>query len=147
MGLGGLRELVMDREAWSAAVHGVTKSQTRQINWTELNWTEQQSSQHLISPNAKVWQKLDWRMWLSDFWQLWPPDAMSWFSWKDPDAGKHWRQGEKETTEDEMVGWHHQLNGHGFGWTMGVGDGGPGVLWFMGSQSRTLMSDWTELTA
>ena len=45
----------------------------------------------------------------------------SWLIWKDPDAGKDWRQEEKGTTEDEMVGWHHQLNGHGFGWTPGVG--------------------------
>ena len=42
---------------------------------------------------------------------------------------------EKGSTEDEMVGWHHQLNGHEFGWTPGIGDGqGPGVLWFTGSQ-------------
>ena len=46
---------------------------------------------------------------------LWPPDVMSWLIGKDPDAGKDWRQEEKGTTEDEMVGWHHQLNGHGFG--------------------------------
>ena len=46
---------------------------------------------------------------------LWPPDAKSWLIWKDPDAGKDWGQGEKGTTEDEMVGWHHQLNGHEFG--------------------------------
>jgi len=45
---------------------------------------------------------------------LWPPDAKSWFIWKDPDAGKDWRQEEKETTEDEMVGWHHQLSGDEF---------------------------------
>ena len=43
---------------------------------------------------------------------LWPPDAKSWLIGKDPDAGKHWRQEEKGMTEDEMVGWHHQLNGH-----------------------------------
>ena len=43
-----------------------------------------------------------------------PPDAKSWLIWKDPDAGKDWGQEEKGTTEDEMVGWHHQLNGHGF---------------------------------
>ena len=46
---------------------------------------------------------------------LWPPDAKSWLIWKDPDAGKDWRQEEKGTTEDEMNGWHHLLNGHGFG--------------------------------
>ena len=46
---------------------------------------------------------------------LWPPDLRGWLIWKDPDAGKDWRQEEKGTTEDEMVGWHHQLNGHEFG--------------------------------
>ena len=45
---------------------------------------------------------------------LWPPDAKSWLIWKDPDAGKDWRQEAKGTAEDEMVGWHHRLNGHGF---------------------------------
>ena len=43
---------------------------------------------------------------------LWPPDVKNWLIWKDPDAGKDWRWEEKGTTEDEMVGWHHQLNGH-----------------------------------
>ena len=46
---------------------------------------------------------------------LWPPDSKSWLIWKDPDAGKDWGQEEKGTTEDEMAGWHYQLNGHGFG--------------------------------
>ena len=45
---------------------------------------------------------------------LWPPDAKSWLIWKDPDAGKDWRQEEKGTTEDEMVWWHHRLNGEEF---------------------------------
>ena len=43
---------------------------------------------------------------------LWPPDAKSWLIWKDPDAGKDWRQEEKGMPEAEMVGWHHSLNGH-----------------------------------
>ena len=43
---------------------------------------------------------------------LWPPDEKNWLIWKDPDAGKDWRQEEKGTTEDEMVGWHHRLDGH-----------------------------------
>ena len=51
----------------------------------------------------------------------------SWLIWKDPDAGRDWGQEEKGTTEDEMVGWHHILNGHGFGWTLGVGDGQGGL--------------------
>ena len=46
---------------------------------------------------------------------LWPPDAKNWFTGKDPDAGKDWRWEEKETTEDEMVGWHHWLSGYEFG--------------------------------
>ena len=45
---------------------------------------------------------------------LWSPDVKSWLIWKDPDAGKDWGQEEKGMTEDEMVGWHHQLNGYGF---------------------------------
>ena len=54
---------------------------------------------------------------------LWPPDAKNDLIWKDPDAGKGWRQEEKGMTEDEMVGWHHWLNGHEFEWNLGVGDG------------------------
>ena len=45
---------------------------------------------------------------------LWPPDVNNWLIWKDPDVGKVWRQEEKGMTEDEMVGWHHWLNGHEF---------------------------------
>ena len=79
---------------------------------------------------------------------LWPPDAKSWLIWKDPDAGKDWGQ-EKGTTEDEMVGWHHRLNGHGFGWTPGVGDGQGGLV-CCSSQGRkesdtTEQVNWTEL--
>ena len=66
---------------------------------------------------------------------LWPPDVKNWLIWKDPDAGKDWRWEEKGMTEDEVVGWHHQLNGRvwvssgSWWWT-----GRPGVLRFMGSQ-------------
>ena len=54
---------------------------------------------------------------------LWPPDAISWFTGKDPDAGKDWRQEEKGMKEDEMAGWHHRLDGHEFEQALGVGDG------------------------
>ena len=54
---------------------------------------------------------------------LWPPDAKNWLSGKDPDAGNDWRQEEKGMTEDQMVGWHHWLNGYEFEQAPGVGDG------------------------
>ena len=54
---------------------------------------------------------------------LWPPDAKNWLIWKDPDAGRDWRQKEKETTKDEIVGWHHQLNGHEFEQALGDNEG------------------------
>jgi len=79
---------------------------------------------------------------------LWLPDAKSWLILKDPDAGKDWWQEEKGTTEDEMVGWHHWLNGHGFGWTLGVGDGQRGLVGFgsWGHIESEWLSDWTELS-
>ena len=80
---------------------------------------------------------------------LWPPDATSWLIWKDPDAGKDWGQEEKRKTEDEMVGWHHQLNGHEFGWTPGVGDGQGGLAccgsWGHKESVTTEQLNWTEL--
>ena len=54
---------------------------------------------------------------------LWPPDEKNWLIWKDPDAGKDWRQEEKGMTEDEMVGWHHRLDGYGFEEALGAGNG------------------------
>ena len=58
---------------------------------------------------------------------FWSPDAKSWLIGKDPDAGKDWGQEEKGMTKDEMVEWHHWLNGHGFGCTMGASDGQEGL--------------------
>ena len=54
---------------------------------------------------------------------LWPPDGKRWLLGKDPDAGKDWRREEKGTTEDEMVGWHHWLDGHEFVQALGDGEG------------------------
>ena len=54
---------------------------------------------------------------------LWPPDVNNWLNAKDPEAGKDWRWKEKGMTEDEMVGWHHRLDGHEFEQAPGVGDG------------------------
>ena len=79
---------------------------------------------------------------------LWPHDTKSWLIWKDPDVGKDWRQEEKGTTEDEMVGWHHRLNGPEFGWTLGVGDGQGGLVccgsWGRKESDTTEWLNWTE---
>ena len=78
---------------------------------------------------------------------LWPPDVKNWLIWKDPDAGKDWRQEEKGTTEDEMVGWHHRLNGHELGKLQELvmdrearRAAAHGV-----TKSQSLLSNWTEL--
>ena len=76
---------------------------------------------------------------------LWPPDATNWLIGKDPDAGKDWRQEEKRTTENEMVGWHRWLNRHWVGSGSWWRTGKPGVLQSMVSQSWTQLNDWTEL--
>ena len=59
---------------------------------------------------------------------LWPPNVKNWLIWKDPDAGKDWRQEEKGAAEDETVGWHHQLDGHELEQTLGVDDGWEGLV-------------------
>ena len=80
---------------------------------------------------------------------LWPPDAKSWLICKDPDAGKDWGQKEKGMTEHEMVGWHHRLNGHRYGWTPGVGDGQGRLAccssWCHKESDMTEWLNWTEL--
>ena len=82
---------------------------------------------------------------------LWPLDVKGWLIWKDPNAGKDWEQEEKGTTEDEMVGWHHRHNGHGFGWTLGVGDGQGSLAccgsWVCKELDTTERLNWTELSS
>ena len=76
---------------------------------------------------------------------LWLPNGKSWLIWKDLDAGRDWGQEEKGTTEDEMIRWHNRLNGHGFGWTLGLGDGQGGLV-CCGSWDRRVRLYWmTEL--
>ena len=72
-----------------------------------------------------------------------------WLIGKDPDIGTDWRQEEKGMTEDEMIGWHHRLNGHEFEWTLGVGDGqGSLVCCSPGGRKESDTTErlyWTEL--
>ena len=80
---------------------------------------------------------------------LWPLDEKNWLIGKDPDAGKDWRQEEKGMTEDEMVGWHHRLDGHEFEPAPGVGDGLGSLvycwLWGCKESDMTEQLNWTEL--
>ena len=105
-------------------------------------WTARRSNQAIlkeISPECSL-EGLILKLKLN----TWPPDVESWLIWKDPDAGKDWRQEEKGMTEDEMVGWHHWLNGQEFEWTPGVGDG-QGGLACCGSQGSKELTYWQRL--
>ena len=116
-------------ESWT-----VKKAERRRIDAFELccwrllrvPWTARRSNQSIlkeISPGCS----LEGLMLKLKLQYSGPPHAKSWLIWKDPDAGKDWGQEEKGTTEDEMLGWHHGLDGHGFGWTLGAGDGQGGL--------------------
>ena len=82
---------------------------------------------------------------------LWPPDAKNWLIWKYPDAGNDWRWESKGMTKDEMAGWHHQLNGHGFEQAPGFGDGQGSVAcyssWGCKESDTTERLNWTELSS
>ena len=79
---------------------------------------------------------------------VWPPHTKNWLTGKDPDAGRDWGQEEKGTTEDEMAGWHHWLDGREPEWTPGVGDGQGGLaccnLWGHKELDTTEWLNWTE---
>ena len=80
---------------------------------------------------------------------LWPPDAKNWLIGKDPNTGKVWRQEEKRMTEDEMVGWHHQLNGCEFEQALGAGDGQGSLAccnpWGCKESDMTQWLNWTDV--
>ena len=123
MSLSKLQESVMGREAWHVTVHGAAKSQTRLSNWTEL----------------KAGNKVD----------FWPPDSKNWLIGKYTDSGKDWRQEEKGMSENEMVGWHHWLDGHEFEQAVGVGDGQGSLAccspWGSKESDTTEWLNWTEV--
>ena len=137
-------------ESWT-----VKKAEHRRIDafvlwcWGRLlrvPWTARRSSQSIlkISP-ACLLEGLMVRLKLQYFGHL----TWSWLIGKDPDAGRDWRQEQKGMTEDEMVGWHHWLNGHEFVWSPGVGNGQGGLAccdsWGRKESDTTERLNWTEL--
>jgi len=118
-------------ESWT-----INKAECRRIDAFELwcwrrllrvPWTSMRSNQSIlkeISPEYSL-EGLMLKLKFQYFGQL---DAKNWFIWKDPDAGKDWRQEEKGTTEDEMVGQHQRLDGHEFEQAPRVGDGQGGLV-------------------
>ena len=75
-----------------------------------------------------------------------PPDAKNWLLGKAPDAGKDWRQEETEMTEDEMVGWRHQLYGHEFQQALGVSDGQGSLRAAVPGVAESDMTEWLNWT-
>ena len=113
---------------------GLHSDTAEQLNWTELimqnssNYGKYYSSYVIITLNIS--------------------DMKSWLIGKDPDGRKDWGQEEEGTTEDEMGGWHHCLDGHEFEWTPGVGDGQGGLMcsdsWRRKESDTTERLNWTE---
>ena len=140
-------------ESWT-----IKKAEHRRIDafevwyWRRLlriPWTARRSNQSIlkeISPGCSL-VGLMLKLKLQYFGHLMQRAGL--FKWKDPDVGKDWRQEEKRMTEDEMVGWHHWLNGHGFGWTLGVGDGQGGLAccgsWGRKELDKTEQLNWTHV--
>jgi len=130
----------MSNEKWMLLNCGVGED-----SWESLGLQGDPTSQSYKSVLGVHWKDWSW----VEIPILWPPDVKRWLIWKDPDAGKDWGQEEKGTTGDEMVGWHHQLNGHELGWTLGVGDGQGGLAccgsWGQKESDTTERLNWTEL--
>jgi len=137
-------------ESWT-----VKKAEHRRIDVFELwcwrrllrvPWTARRSNQSIlkeISPGCSLEGDAK-----AETPILWPPRSNSWLTEKDSDAGRDWGQEEKGTTEDEMAGWYHQLNGCEFEWTPGVGDGQGGLAcynsWSCKESDMTEWLNWTE---
>ena len=137
-------------ESWT-----VKKAESQRIDafelwcWRRLSrvpWTARRSNQSIlkeVSPGYSL-EGLILKLKLI----LWPPDEETWLIWKDPDAGKDWRQEEKGMTDDEMAGWHHWLNGYEFEQVPGVGDGQASLAccchWGHKESDTIEWLNWTE---
>ena len=140
-------------ESWT-----VKKAESQRIDAFELwcwrrllrvPWTARKSNQSILKEIDQSWVFFGSNDAKVETPILWPPHVKSWLIGKDSDAGRAWGQEEKGTTEDEMAGWHHGLDGHKFGWTPGAGDRQGGLeccnLWGRKESDTTEQLNWTEL--
>ena len=137
-------------ESWT-----IKKAEGRRIDAFELwcwrrllrvPWTARRSNQSILRDQSWVFfGRNDAK---AEIPILWTPHVKSWLIGKDSDAGRDWGQEEKGTTEDEMAGWHHRLDGRKFEWTPGVGDGQGGLAccdsWGCKELDTTEQLNWTE---
>ena len=108
------------KESWAPRIDAFELWCWRRL--LRLLWTARRSNQSILKEISPEYS-LEGLMLKLKVQILWPSDGKNWLTGKDPDAGKDWRQEEKGTAEDEMVGWHHWLYGHEFEQAPGVGDG------------------------
>ena len=136
-------------ESWT-----VKKAERRRIDAFELwcwrrflrvPWSARRSNQSILKEISPAWVFIGRTKVETPI--LWPSHANSWLIGKDPDAGRDWGQEKKGTTEDEMAGWHHQIDGHEFGWNPGVGDrhGGLGCCGSWGRKESDT-NEWLNST-
>ena len=114
-----------------------------------VHWTARRSNQSIVKEISPEYSLGGPTVKFSETAILWPPDAKNWLIGKDPESRNDWRWEEKEMTEDEMVGWHHWLNGHEFEQAPGVGDGQGGleccIPWGCKESDMTEWLNWIEL--
>ena len=140
-------------ESWT-----LKKAECRKINAFELQcwrrllrvpWTARRFNQSVHPKGDQSWVFIGRTDAVAETPVLWPPDAKSWLIGKDTGAGRDWGQEKEGMTEDEMAGWHHQLDGHEFESTPGVGDGQGGLAycnsWGCKELDTAEQLNWTEL--
>ena len=141
-------------ESWT-----INKAEHRRIDafelwcWRRLSripWTARRSNQSILKESSPEYS-LEGLMLKLKLQYFGKPDAKNWLIGRDPDAGKDWRQEEKGTTEDEMIGWHHWPDGHEFEQALGVGDGQGSLMcyspWGHKQSNTTKRLNWTKLSS